>query len=98
MGDAEDRERVAAELRRIRDAVRERALLEVAKPASVNVTAPRPPEGVPAEPALEPSAPPPRPDGTVVNASWDVSKAPSGGFLGRVMRRALSPFVGAQVA
>jgi hypothetical protein len=98
MGDEGDRDRVAAELRRIRETVRERALLEASKPRSVDVTPARPPEHPTAEPAPEPRAPTPRPDGTAVNASWDVSKAPVGGFLGRIVRRALSPLVGAQVA
>jgi hypothetical protein len=98
MANDEDRERVAAELRRIRETVRERALLAASRPAAADVTAPKAPENRPVEPIPEPGAPPPRPDGTAVNATWDVSNAPAGGLLGRVVRRALSPFVGAQVA
>jgi hypothetical protein len=101
MGELEERERAAAELRRIREAVRERALLEPPRPVSAEATPPRPSQvasAPPAVPASEPPRPPTRPDGTAVNASWDVSKAPAGGALGRLLRRALSPFVGAQVA
>jgi hypothetical protein len=31
-----------------------------------------------------------------VNASWDVAQTPPGGALGRIVRRALAPLVGAQ--
>jgi hypothetical protein len=98
MGEGEDRESVAAELRRIREAVRERALFETTKPVGPVAAAPSSQQGTVTEPLPEPEAPPPRPDGSAVNASWDVSKAPAGSFLGRWVRRVLSPFVGAQVA
>lgn len=98
MGETEERERAAAELRRIREAVRERALLEPPKAESAEVAARRDPEDRRAEPVAEPASVPARPDGSAVNASWDVSTAPARGVLGRLVRRALSPFVGAQVA
>jgi hypothetical protein len=99
MGEVEERERAAAELRRIRETVREQALLATPAPERAEPLAPRRAEASPVEPAAEPGAAlPARPDGTGVNASWDVSKAPAGGALGRLARRALSPLVGAQVA
>lgn len=102
VGASGDRERVAADLRRIREAVRERALLDGDK-ASAATVAPEPPERPAAEATTtespsEPGPTPLRPDGGAVNASWDVSKAPSGGLLGRIARRVLTPFVDAQAA
>jgi hypothetical protein len=48
------------------------------------------------EPAAAAEPPVPRPDGTAVNASWDVAQTPAGGLLGRLARRALAPLIGAQ--
>ncbi|MFI5182753.1 MAG: hypothetical protein ACHQNV_00025 [Vicinamibacteria bacterium] len=98
MGEEDDRETVAAQLRRIRETVRERALLEPVRLARPPATASRSQQGSVTEPLPEPAPPPLRPDGSAVNALWDVSQAPTGGLLGRWLRRALSPFVGAQVA
>ena len=99
MGANGDRERVAADLRRIREAVRERGFFEEAKAPISNVTAERAaPDPVIPESRPEAGTPPARPDGGAVNTSWDVSKAPSGGLLGRVVRRVLTPLVNAQVA
>ncbi len=99
MGASGDRERVAADLRRIREAVRERGLFEEAKAPISNVTAGRAaPDPVLPESRPESGTPPARPDSGAVNASWDVSKAPSGSLLGRVVRRVLTPLVNAQVA
>jgi len=99
MGEREERESVATELRRIREAVQARALLEPGKVATESAQGPGPAPGeATAEPLPELAAPPPRPDGSAVNALWDVAKAPAGGILGRWMRRWLAPFIGAQVA
>ncbi|PYQ13270.1 MAG: hypothetical protein DMF80_15275 [Acidobacteria bacterium] len=73
----EDRQRVADELRRVRDAVRDRALLEPDPGSALPAPAPvRRPQKVP--PVPEPAAPeaPPRPDNTALNALWRVLEAP----------------------
>ena len=92
----EERERVAEELRLIREGVRERALLEPAPLATARAT--RPPEPLPALETVAPEAPPTAPDATAVNAGWDTARAPASGFLGRLVRRALQPFVAAQAS
>jgi hypothetical protein len=96
--------KVAEELRRIRDSVREAAggernAEEVLGPAP----AVRPPEAPP--PLAEAPPPPPagaRPDVGAVNALWDVRQAaaPGGlkGRLVRLVRRAMAPFVESQVS
>jgi hypothetical protein len=99
---SDERTRVAEELRRIREAVRERALL------SETGTVPPPPESPrrPAAPVPEAAveAPPavPPPDGRAVNAGWDVRSAGRGaglrGLLARIVLRALGPTLDAQVA
>lgn len=95
---SDERESAADELRRIRDAVRERALLG----APDALPAPRPlksPEAPPrdAPPAEEP--PPARPDLGPVNTLWDTSLANSGGGpLGRFARRWLAPLFESQAA
>jgi hypothetical protein len=95
----DERKRVAEELRRVRDAVRERALLEPAEGGPLPPVATRTPERPVMEPPPEPVPAPSRPDGTAVNALWDVSKSETaGGPLGRFVRRLISPLVGAQVA
>ncbi|MBI3932613.1 MAG: hypothetical protein HY317_04300 [Acidobacteria bacterium] len=94
---------MAEELRRIREAVRERALLE-RRPEEVR--GPDPAVRVPGVPPLEAAPlagpPPPRPDGAAVNALWDVGRVPvpAGlrGWLVRVARRLLGPVLDAQVA
>jgi len=93
----DERQRVAEELRRVREAVRERALFAPAGP--LPPPAVRDPIPVPSEP--EPPAPEPvrPPDGSAVNASWDTSRAATrGGILGRVVRRLLAPVLEAQTA
>jgi hypothetical protein len=99
----EDRQRVVDELRRIRDGVRERALIERApgevlpQPRAVRGTEPLARESEPPEAPL-----PSPPDGSAVNSSWDVGRAatPGGlkGALARFVRRLLAPLVDAQVA
>jgi hypothetical protein len=99
MGEGEERESVAAELRRIREAVQARVLLEPGKVATESAPGPGPAPGkATAEPLPELAAPPLRPDGSAVNALWDVAKAPAGSVLGGWMRRLLGPFIDAQVA
>jgi hypothetical protein len=97
---SDEHERVAAELRRIRDEVRERArgepaALDAPRPAAVRELPPRP-----AEPP-RPQAPPP-PDGSAVNALWEArpARALSGlrGLLGRRIAALLAPEREAQVA
>ena len=84
MSDPKDREQVAEELRRIRDGVRDRALLEpgaravLPPPAAV-----RTPERMPPLPPAEPPAPVPRPDNAALNAMWRILDAPLRGLLRR---------------
>jgi hypothetical protein len=95
---SDERERVAEELRRVREAVREKALLEGGEASRLPPVTTRTPEA-PTLPEPPPSqAPPPRPDGSAVNALWDSSKAEAPGWLARVVRRLLAPFVQAQVS
>ena len=96
----DEREKVADELRRIREGVRERALLEptTAPPArDVHVATPHPLPETPAAAAL-----PARPDNDAVNHTWDVRAAGrAGGLRGaldRLVRWALQPVLDAQVA
>jgi hypothetical protein len=97
-----EQERIAAELARVREGVRERALGTRAPnevlPAPL---ATRTPEAVPNEAAAAPRAEVLRPDGSAVNAAWDISKAPTAaGLRGRLagfVRRLLSPTLEAQV-
>lgn len=77
MSDDRDRARVAEELRRVRDAVRDRALLE---PASGSALPPPMPVRAP-EKITPPSAPdappaPARPDNSALNAMWRILDAP----------------------
>lgn len=91
----DERERVAEELRRIREAVRDRALdKEVSLPPA---RPPRPPEPVaPAEtpPATTPLSPP---DGSAVNLLWSAQPAKPLTALGRFVERLLRPLFEAQV-
>lgn len=96
------REQVAERLRRVREDVRDRALLAGA--ARTELPAAREPQLGPV-PAAEPAAvrpqPPERPDGGAVNASWSAAPAfPRGprGWLGRALWALLKPSHEAQVA
>ena len=98
-----ERERVAERLRRIRDGVRDRALVE--RPARDVLPEPRstrPPQVVPSEPPAPTPPAPARPDGTAVNAEWPATprrELPGWrGRLGRLLRRSLEPSQEAQVA
>ena len=106
MSDAEDAEdarlRAASELRRIREGVRDRALVEPVPPAA-GPPALRTPEAPAMERAAPRGAPPPRPDNTAVNDAWRIRQiAPGGGGLagrlGRAVRALLGPTLEAQEA
>jgi hypothetical protein len=100
----DERVRVADELRRIRESVRERALMEPPAPrpaAVVEAPTPRPlprahADDTPSEPL------PSRPDNAAVNALWEQpGRIERPGLRGRVggwLRRALAPALEAQVA
>jgi hypothetical protein len=94
---ADERESVAERLRRIRNEVRERALLE---PSATHLPEPRPvrePERVPAAAPAAAAAPPQPPDGSDVNALWQVLSVRPLNPLGRLVRRLLAPLFEAQV-
>jgi hypothetical protein len=99
---ADERERVAEELRRVRDEVRQRTLL--GGDAGMDLPAPRPtarsaPAGSP--PAPESPPPPSPPDAAAVNAAWRAEAAPRRGlpgFLARLVEKLLSKHLEAQVA
>jgi len=88
MSDESDRERVAEELRRVRDAVRDRALLEPSSGSALPPPMPaRTPERTTPPAAPEPAPAPPRPDNSALNAMWRVLDAPRRslrGWLGRL--------------
>jgi hypothetical protein len=92
----EERAQVASELQRVRDGVRERALVERAPadvlPAPLSARSPQP-----APPRPEPAAvaPPARPDTAAVNTLWRTASA-TGARLTRWARRLLAPFLDAQ--
>jgi hypothetical protein len=100
----DERAHVADELRRIRDSVRERALMEPpsGRPAAAPAAgrAPGPRQGSAEQPPAEPS--PVRPDNAPVNALWEQpARIARRGLRGRVeawLRRALAPALDAQVA
>jgi hypothetical protein len=83
-----DRQQVADELRRVREAVRARALHQRAAtlPAAraVEVPGPMPPDSVPA-----PIAATPRPDNAALNAGWRVRDTLGGGGWRRLLARGL---------
>jgi hypothetical protein len=94
-------ERAAEELRRVREEVRRRTLLEGDAPALPPSLAPRTPEPVPGDPPLPPVTLPPPPDGSAVNALWRAAPPPRRGlrgFLARLLERLLAPRHEAQVA
>src|SRR5262245_30244014 len=92
---SDERDRLAEELRRIRDDVRQRALLTgetdpgLPPPRTVARVAPAPAEAAPADPPL-----PTPPDARAVNAAWPAEPPPPRGvraLLGRLLRSVLSP-------
>src|SRR5262245_55817487 len=88
--DEAERQRVADELRRIRESVREGALLERAPgnvlPQPLPLRTP-PVKGAEAEPTPPPA--PGSPDGAAVNSLWDVGQAQLGGGLRGLLARGL---------
>lgn len=94
----DEREAVAERLRRIRDEVRERALLEPRPRRPPEALATREPEPVSPGPLPEPAAPPAPPDGAAVNELWRAQPQREPGLLGRLLRRLLAPLFEAQVA
>lgn len=95
---SDERERVAEELRRIRDGVRERSLLAETPglPAARPV---RPPEAVPPLAGAAVSPVPVRPDLGPVNQTWNTSAiGPRGGAVGRFLRRCLAPLFDGQTS
>jgi hypothetical protein len=100
---SDEQHKVAEELRRIREGVRGRALIERSPsdvlPAAAGVRTSAAPT-----PETPPAAEPPvaRPDGASVNALWDTSRVgvPGGlkGVVVRFVRRLIGPSLDAQVA
>jgi hypothetical protein len=95
------REDVAAELARIRDSVRQRALVPREGKDLLPVPHPlRPAEPVPSEAFPAPTPATPRPDAAGVNESWRAeAPTPAGikGFMVRALERWLGPRFAAQV-
>jgi hypothetical protein len=85
---ASERERIADELRRVRDEVRARALHDrgatLPPAAPVNV-----PGAMPPDPAPAPLAPAVRPDNAALNDAWAVRRALEGGGWRRLVARGL---------
>jgi hypothetical protein len=84
-----ERERVAEELRRVRDAVRDRAA-EQGRTASLppprEVSTPGP---MPADPAAPPLTHPPRPDNADLNRLWSLRDPAAEGGIRRLVARGL---------
>jgi hypothetical protein len=95
----EEQERLAQRLRRVREEVRERALLE-RDPGSVLPPAllPRSPEPRPEASVPPPEAAPPPPDPAAVNALWRGEPPAPRSLWGRLVERLLRPRLEAQVA
>jgi hypothetical protein len=83
-----ERERVAAELRRVRDEVRARALHErgASLPPAMPVELPG---AMPPDPPPAPLVTPPRPDNEALNQGWRVRDALGGGGWRRLVARGL---------
>ena len=94
--------RVAEELRRIREGVRDRALLAPGPRPAAPAPALRTPEAPRMERAVPPAPPPPRPDNAAVNDAWRIGSVPAAGGLrgrlGRAVRGLLAPILEAQEA
>jgi hypothetical protein len=93
---ADEREADAERLRRIREEVRARALLD--PPQLPEPRTPATAARLPPVESADPGSPPARPDAVELNATWETARAPAPGLLGRLVRRALGPFVDAQTA
>jgi hypothetical protein len=82
-----ERMRIAEELRRIREGVRDRALADPRGRDAIAPPAVRTPEAARMEKAKAPPPPPPRPDNAGVNDSWRIRSLPArGGVAGRLAR------------
>ena len=101
---SDERERVAEELRKIRDSVRDQALHQRTPEAVLGDARPVRTHGPATLPAASDAAPAPpaRPDVGSVQALWDVraTAQPAGlkGRLARLARRLVAPFVDAQAS
>jgi hypothetical protein len=98
----EERQRIADELRRVRETVRDRALHERTAGAGLPPAAPvRTPGPMPPDPEPPPLALPPRPDNAPLNESWRIAPVPGGGWrdrLGRWLAGLLHPYWESQEA
>jgi hypothetical protein len=99
-GPVDERERMAEELRRVRDEVRQRALQEPPPPVLPPAHPTRTPEAMPPDPPATPLAAPRRPDNAALNELWPLTPTLTGGgwrrVLARALGRVLSPLVTAQ--
>ena len=97
MSDEDERARLAEQLRRIREAVRERTQ-EQADTGLPPPRDPRPPEPVTPLPVAPDAPSPAPPDGAAVNALWQARPAAPLAWWSRLLRRLLAPYFDAQVA
>lgn len=84
-----ERERIAQELRRVRDEVRQRALHEPAAPVLPPAHETRTPEPMPPDPEPVPLASPRRPDNAALNELWALGPTLAGGGWRRALTRGL---------
>jgi hypothetical protein len=92
----DERAQVAAGLQRVREGVRDRALVERAPAQVLPPPAPvRTPEPAPPRPEPPLGAPPGRPDTAALNRLWRTAEA-AAGRLGRAVRRLAAPFLQSQ--
>jgi hypothetical protein len=89
-GNVNERERMADELRRVREEVRQRALHEPAPPVLPPTLPTRTPEGMPPDPVPPPLVEPRRPDATELNGLWPLFPTLEGGGLRRAVARGLA--------
>jgi hypothetical protein len=97
-----ERQRIADELRKIREGVRERALRDPQPRSAPPPPAVRVPDAPTMETPRPPEPPPPRPDNSGVNQSWRLPPLSAGGGLAgrlaRGVRALLRPVLEAQEA
>lgn len=84
-----ERERIAEELRRVRDAVRDRALEAGARPPAPAHREVKTPGPMPPDPEPPPLAPPARPDNADLNRLWSLREVLAEGGLRRLVARGL---------
>ena len=97
MSDEEERVRLAEQLRRIREAVRERTQ-DQGDTGLPPPRDPRPPEPVTPLPVAPDAPSPAPPDGAAVNSLWQAHPAARVAWWSRLLRRVLAPYLEAQVA